>query len=275
MSLFDLGSDLCPETVALVEKFAMIHAKVEVLTKCVPEDHEDLAAEKKQWMNEWTLAMGAMAKCRLDGKTYSLALVLLLAENTTGLEASKVYDWWTKQVHAALLAAKIKCEQEKLAATADEKGKEKEVAVVDVPMKEVIGGDVEGTVVPLASTEGTSRPKPRPRIDRRPGDIVYSKPCEHCARQKILCSGERGYNCWLCCKLKTGCVQSRYFGKRKAKSAAKMPPTAGDSGSGKAGSEVTTGGPPEVAIELTEGEEMDMGEVARQVAVDSDMRNAA
>ncbi|KAG2352926.1 hypothetical protein BDR07DRAFT_1383735 [Suillus spraguei] len=68
-------------------------------------------------------------------------------------------------------------------------------------------------------------------------------------------------------------VQSRYFGKRKAKSAAKTPPTAGNSSSGKAGSEVTTGGPPEAAIELTEGEEMDMGEVARQVAEDSDVED--
>ncbi|KAG2363120.1 hypothetical protein BDR07DRAFT_1484088 [Suillus spraguei] len=91
MSLFDLGSDLCPEAIALVEKFAAIRAKVEVLTKCVPEDREDLAAEKKQWMNKWTLAMGVMAKCRLDGKTYSLALVLPPAENATGMEASKVY----------------------------------------------------------------------------------------------------------------------------------------------------------------------------------------
>ncbi|KAG2364015.1 hypothetical protein BDR07DRAFT_1483006 [Suillus spraguei] len=275
MSLFDLGSDLCPEAIALVEKFVAIRAKVEALTKCVPEDREDLAAEKKQWMNEWTLAMGVMAKCCLDGKTYSLVLVLLPAENATGLEASKVYDRWTEQVPAALLAVKVKCEQEKLAATADKKGKEKEVAVVDVPMKEVTGGDAEGTVAPLASTEGTSRPKPRPKIGRRPGDIVYSKPCERCARLKLLCSGERGYSCWLCRKLKTGCVQSRYFGKCKAKSAAKTPPTAGDSGSSKAGSEVIAGSPPEAAIELTEGEEMDMGEVARQVAEDSDVEDEA
>ncbi|KAG2353599.1 hypothetical protein BDR07DRAFT_1383014 [Suillus spraguei] len=271
MSLFDLGSDLCPEAIALVEKFATIHAKVKVLTKCIPEDREDLAAEKKQWMNEWTFAMGVMAKCRLDGKTYSLALVLPLAENAVGLEASKVYDRWTKQVHAALLAAKIKREQEKLAAAADEKGKEKEVAVVDMPMKEVTGGDAEGTVMPLASTEGTSRPKLRPRIGRRPGNIVYSKPCERCARLKLLCSGERGYSCWPCCKLKTGCVQSRYFGKHKAKSAAKTLPTSGDSSSGKAGSEVTAGSLPEAAIELTEGEEMHMGEVAE----DSDMEDEA
>ncbi|KAG2367870.1 hypothetical protein BDR07DRAFT_1372565 [Suillus spraguei] len=121
MSLFDLGSDLCPEAVALVEKFATICAKVEVLTKCIPEDCEDLAAEKKQWMNKWTLATGAMAKCHLDGKTYSLALVLPPAENAMGLEASKMYDRWTEQVGTALLAAKIKREQEKLAATADEK----------------------------------------------------------------------------------------------------------------------------------------------------------
>jgi hypothetical protein len=97
-----------------------------------------------------------MAKCRLDGKTYSLALVLPPAENAAGLEASKMYDCWTEQVRTALLAAKIKREQEKLAAAADEKGKEKEVAVVDVPMKEVTGGDAEGMVAPLASTEGTS-----------------------------------------------------------------------------------------------------------------------
>ncbi|KAG2366643.1 hypothetical protein BDR07DRAFT_1480096 [Suillus spraguei] len=250
MSLFDLGSDLCPEAVALVEKFATIRAKVKALTKCVPEDREDLAAEKKQWMSEWTLATGAMAKCRLDGKTYSLALVLPPAENAAGLEASKMYDCWTEQVHTALLATKIKREQEKLAATADEKGKEKEVAVVDVPMKEVTGGDAEGTAVPLASTEGTSRPKPCPRIGRRAGDILLAMR-----------------------KLKTGCVQSRYFGKRKAKTAAKTLPTAGNSGSGKAGSEVTAGGPPVAAIELTEGEEMDMGEVARQVAEDSDMED--
>ncbi|KAG2351193.1 hypothetical protein BDR07DRAFT_1502293 [Suillus spraguei] len=134
MSLFDLGSDLCPEAVALVEKFATIRAK-------------------KQWMSEWTLAMGAMVKCRLDGKTYSLALVLPPAENAVGLEVSKMYDRWTEQVRAALLAAKIKREQEKLAATADKKGKEKEVAVVDVPMKEVTGGDAEGMAAPLASTE--------------------------------------------------------------------------------------------------------------------------
>ncbi|KAG2362822.1 hypothetical protein BDR07DRAFT_1484415 [Suillus spraguei] len=259
MSFFDLGSDLCPEAVALVEKFSAIRAKVEALTKCVPEDREDLAAEKKQWMNEWTLAMasdywrcsGMMAKCHLDGKTYSLALVLPPAENAAGLEASK------------------------LAAAADEKGKEKEVTVVDVPMKEVTSGDAEGMVTPLASTEGTLHPKPRPRIDRRPGDIVYSKPCEHCAHLKLLCSGECGYSCWLCHKLKTGCVQSRYFSKHKAKSAAKMPPTAGDSGSGKAGSEVTAGGLPEVAIELTEGEEMDMGEVTREVTEDSDIEDEA
>ncbi|KAG2364992.1 hypothetical protein BDR07DRAFT_1481843 [Suillus spraguei] len=267
MSLFDLGSDLCPEAVALVEKFATICTKVEALTKCVPEDHEDLAAEKKQWMNEW-----ALATCRLDGKTYSLALVLPPAENTVGLEASKVYDRWTEQVRAAVLAMKIKREQEKLAAAADEKGKEKEVAVVDVPMKEVTGGDAEGTAAPLVSTEGTSHPKPCPRIGRRAGDIVYSKPCD---RLKLLCSGEHGYSCWPCRKLKTGCVQSRYFGKHKAKSAAKTPPTADDSGSGKACSEVTTGGPPEAAIELTEGEEMDMGEVARQVAEDSDVEDEA
>ncbi|KAG2355104.1 hypothetical protein BDR07DRAFT_1493656 [Suillus spraguei] len=275
MSLFDLGSDLCPEAIALVEKFAVICTKVEALTKCVPEDCEDLAAEKKQWMNEWTLAMGAMAKCHLDGKTYSLALVLLPAENVAGLEASKVYDQWTEQVRAALLAAKSKCEQEKLAAATDEKGKEKEVAVVDMPMKEVTSGDAEGTVAPLASTEGTLHPKPCPRIGRRPGDIVYSKLCERCTRQKILCSSERGYSCWPCRKLKTGCVQSRYFGKHKAKSVAKMLPPAGDSGSGKAGGEVTTGGPPEAAIELTEGEEMDMGEVTRQVTEDSDVEDEA
>ncbi|KAG2365926.1 hypothetical protein BDR07DRAFT_1480822 [Suillus spraguei] len=275
MSLFDLGSDLCPEAVALVEKFAMIRAKVEALTKCIPEDCEDLAAEKKQWMSEWTLATGAMAKCRLDGKTYSLALVLPPAENTAGLEASKMYDCWTEQVRTALLAAKIKREQEKLAAAADEKGKEKEVAVVDVPMKEVTGGDAEGMVAPLASTEGTSHPKPCPRIGRRAGDIVYSKPCERCTHLKLLCSGEHGYSCWPCRKLKTGCVQSRYFGKHKAKTAAKTPPTAGDISSGKASSEVTAGGPPEVAIELTEGEEMDMGEVARQVAEDSDVEDEA
>ncbi|KAG2361756.1 hypothetical protein BDR07DRAFT_1485536 [Suillus spraguei] len=238
MSLFDLGSDLCPEAVALVEKFATIHAMVK--------------------MNEWALATGTMAKCRLDGKTYSLALVLLLAENTAGLEASK-----------------IKCEQEKLAATADEKGKEKEVTVVDMPMKEVTSGDVEGMAAPLASTEGTSCPKPRPRIGRRAGDIVYSKPCERCARLKLLCSGKHGYSCWPCRKLKTGCIQSRYFGKRKAKTATKTPPTTGDSGSGKAGSEVTAGSLPEVAIELTEGEEMDMGEVAKQVAEDSDIEDEA
>ncbi|KAG2352465.1 hypothetical protein BDR07DRAFT_1384245 [Suillus spraguei] len=219
MSLFDLGSDLCPEAVALVEKS-------KALTKCVPEDREDLAAEKKQWMNEWTLAMGAMAKCRLDGKTYSLALVLPPAENAAGLEASKMYDCWTEQ---------IKCEQEKLATAADEKGKEKEVAVVDVPMKEVTGGDAEGTVAPLASTEGT---------------LLLAMP-----------------------QAKDWLLQSRYFSKCKAKTAAKMLPTAGDSGSGKAGSEVTTGGPPEAAIELTEGEEMDMGEVTRQVAEDSDMED--
>ncbi|KAG2354992.1 hypothetical protein BDR07DRAFT_1493803 [Suillus spraguei] len=202
-----------------------------------------------------------MAKCHLDGKTYSLALVLPPAENAAGLEVSKVYNRWTKQVHAALLAVKIKHEQEKLAAAADEKGKEKEVAVVDVPMKEVTSGDAEGMVTPLASTEGTL---PRPRIDRRPGDIVYSKPCEHCAHLKLLCSGERGYSCWLCHKLKTVVSNPDTSVKHKAKSAAKMPPTAGDSGSGKAGSEVTAGGLPEAAIELTEGEEMDMGE--RQLA---------
>ncbi|KAG2356961.1 hypothetical protein BDR07DRAFT_1380426 [Suillus spraguei] len=275
MSLFDLGSNLCPDAVALVEKFAAICTKVEALTKCVPEDHEDLAAEKKQWMNEWTLATGAMAKCCLDGKTYSLVLVLLLVENIVGLEASKVYDQWTEQVRAALLAAKSKREQEKLAAATDEKGKKKEVAVVDVPMKKVTGGDADGTEAPLASTEGTSRPKLHPRIGRRPGDIMYSKPCEHCARQKILCSSEHGYSCWPCCKLKTGCIQSRYFSKCKAKSVAKTPPTTGDSGSGKAGGEVTAGGLPEAAIELTEGEEMDMGEVARQVAEDSDVEDEA
>ncbi|KAG2351104.1 hypothetical protein BDR07DRAFT_1386550 [Suillus spraguei] len=247
MSLFNLGSDLCPEAVAFIEKFATIRAKVEALTKCVPEDREDLAAEKKQWMSEWTLATGAMVKCHLDGKTYSLALVLPLAENTAGLEVSKMYDRWTEQVRAALLATKIKHEQEKLAAAADKKGKEKEVTVVDVPMKEVTGGDAEGTVAPLASTEGTS----------------------------LLCSGERGYSCWPCRKLQTGCVHSRYFGKRKAKTAAKTLPTAGNSGSGKAGSEVTAGGLPEAAIELTEGEEMDMGEVARQVAEDSDVEDEA
>ncbi|KAG2353736.1 hypothetical protein BDR07DRAFT_1382892 [Suillus spraguei] len=219
MSLFNLGSDLCPEAVALVEKFATIHTKVEALTKCIPEDREDLAAEKKH-----------------------LALVLPPAENAAGLEASKMYDRWTEQVRAALFAMKIKREQEKLATAADEKGKEKEVAVVDVPMKEVTGGDAEGTAVPLASTKGTLHPKPRPRIGRRAGDIVYSKP---------------------------------YTSVCKAKTAAKTLPTAGDSGSGKAGSEVTAGGPPEVAIELTEGEEMDMGEVARQVTEDSDVEDEA
>ncbi|KAG2351489.1 hypothetical protein BDR07DRAFT_1501261 [Suillus spraguei] len=275
MSLFNLGSDLCPEAIALVEKFATIHTKVEALTKCIPEDREDLATEKKQWMNEWTLAMGAMVKCRLDGKTYSLVLVLAPAKNAAGLEVSKVYDWWTEQVCAALLAMKSKCEQEKLATTTDEKGKEKDVAVVDMPIKEVTGSDLEGTVAPLASTEGTSRPKTRPRIGRRPGDIVYSKPCERCTHQKIFCSGEHGYSCWLCRKLKTGCVQSRYFSKHKAKSVAKMPPTTGDSSSGKVGGEVTTGGLPEAAIELTEGEEMDMGEVTRQVTEDSDMEDEA
>ncbi|KAG2355479.1 hypothetical protein BDR07DRAFT_1381493 [Suillus spraguei] len=243
MSLFDLGSNLCPEAVALVEKFATIHAKVEALTKCIPEDREDLATEKKQWMNKWTLATGAMAKCHLDGKTYSLALVLPPAENATGLEASKVYDRWTEQVHAALLATKIKY----------------------VPMKEVTGGDVEGTVMPLASTEGTSCPKPCPRIGRRAGDIMYSKPCERCARLKLLCSGKCGYSCWPCHKLKTGCIQSRYFGKCKAKTAAKMPPTAGDSGSGKAGSEVTTG------ADRRGGD--GYGEVTRQVTEDSDVED--
>jgi hypothetical protein len=120
---------------------------------------------------------------------------------------------------------------------------------------------------------------------------VYSKPCERCTHLKLLCSGEHGYSCWPCRKLKTGCVQSRYFGSKfctghtsnlvnlfiehKAKTAAKTPPTAGDISSGKASSEVTAGGPPEVAIELTEGEEMDMGEVARQVAEDSDVEDEA
>ncbi|KAG2365165.1 hypothetical protein BDR07DRAFT_1481693 [Suillus spraguei] len=159
MSLFDLGSDLCPEAIALVEKFAVIHAKVEALTKCVPEDHEDLAAEKKQWMNEWTLAMSMMAKCRLDGKIYSLALVLPPAENAMGLEASKVYGHWTEQVQAALLAAKSKCEQEKLAAAAaDEKGKEKKVAVVvSQPTNELTQGQRLGLKLRLSQKERGAR----------------------------------------------------------------------------------------------------------------------
>ncbi|KAG2351757.1 hypothetical protein BDR07DRAFT_1500436 [Suillus spraguei] len=242
MSPFDFGSNLCPEAVLLVEKFAAVCTKIEVLTKCIPEDCEDLAAEKRQWMNKWTVAISTMSKCRLDGKTYNLALVLPPAENAAGLEATKMHDWFTEQVRTALLAVKNKHEQEKLATAADEKGKEKEVAVADVPMEEVIGGDAEGMVAPLVSTEGTSCPKPRPRTGRRPGDIVYSKPCERCARQKILCSSKHGYSCWLCRKLKTGCVQSRYFSSQVCGKN-----TASNSGSAKAGGEVTADGPPEAA----------------------------
>jgi hypothetical protein len=63
------------------------------------------------------------------------------------------------------------------------------------------------------------------------------------------------------------------FVECKAKSVAKTPPTASNSGSGKAGSEVTAGSLPEAAVELTEGEEMDIGEVTRQVAEDSDVED--
>ncbi|KAG2352303.1 hypothetical protein BDR07DRAFT_1498637 [Suillus spraguei] len=82
--------------------------------------------------------IGRDGEVSLDGKTYSLAIGLAAGRECHRMEASK-----------------SKHEQEKLAAAADEKGKEKEVAVVDMPMKEVTSGDAEGTVVPLASTEGT------------------------------------------------------------------------------------------------------------------------
>ncbi|KAG2351482.1 hypothetical protein BDR07DRAFT_1385886 [Suillus spraguei] len=64
MSPFDFGSDISPEAVLLIEKFVALHMKIEALTKCIPDDHEDLAEEKRQWMNKWTLAT-----CCLDGKT--------------------------------------------------------------------------------------------------------------------------------------------------------------------------------------------------------------
>ncbi|KAG2351784.1 hypothetical protein BDR07DRAFT_1489168 [Suillus spraguei] len=120
MSPFDFGSDISPEAVLLIEKFVALHMKIEALTKCIPDDHEDLAEEKRQWMNKWTLAT----------------------------EASKMHKWFTEQVCITLLAKINKHEQERLATATNEKGKEKEVAVADMPMEEVTSSDVEGTVVP-------------------------------------------------------------------------------------------------------------------------------
>ncbi|KAG2362232.1 hypothetical protein BDR07DRAFT_1485020 [Suillus spraguei] len=192
-------------------------------------------------MNEWTLAMNAMSKCHLDGKTYNLALLLSPAENAAGQEASKMHERFTKQVCVALLAERNKHEQERLAAAANKKGKEREVAVVAMPMEEVTSGSVEATVVPSVSAEGTPCPKPHPRVE----DSLLRR-------------------AW-----------SRYFGKCKTKLAAKTPPTAGASGSFKTGGEVLTDGLPEAVIELTEGEEMDMGEVTRQVTENSEGEDEA